>query len=379
MFRLLYSACVSMALAFLLTMDARAQITVPAGYEVHLLRISSQPEGPSLAIDPANRHILYAAVGSWGPHSIIRVDLSGDTITTSTFATGAYNLAGPDDEDNALDSLFATASGLAVLSTGELIIVDNNEITGPPPVPGDTIYLAQDLNGDGDARDIVDVGGVPTPEVVELITPINTLPGTGWGGFTGQQAEVDGADNVYIVTADGSGQGEVLRVSSPLTSPSISVFFEGLDYGAGLGFDQSGTLYVGNNSYPNPAGLLGLRDRSVPPDGDAMDAGEMDIISSGTLSGIYDLALDADDRLFITNGNRVQLIDGSTGATSDFATFPLYYFLGDLVFDDPTRPFHPQSGPNGAQLIIADGDFDGCLTIITPSQPTHAELWTLYY
>lgn len=378
MSRLSYSISITILFVALLAPHAMAQISIPSGYEVQLLSISSLPEGPSLAIDPANRHILYAAVGAWGPHSIVRIDLSGDTAIATSFATGAYNLTGPDDEDNALDSLFAGASGLAVLSTGELIIVDNNEITGPPLVPGDTIYLARDLNGDGDARDIVDVGGTPTPEVSELITPINTLPGTGWGGFTGQQAEVDTADNVYVVTADGGGLGEVLRISSPITSPSITVFYEGLDYGAGLGFDQSGTLYVGNSSWPNPAGLLALRDLSVPPDGDAIDPGEMDIISSGTLSGIYDIALDKDERLFVTNGNRVQLVDRATGAVSDFATFPSYYFLGDLVFDDPMKSFQPESGPNAARLIIADGDFDGCLTIIMPSPPTQAKFWTLY-
>ncbi|MCD6385894.1 hypothetical protein J7M23_08985 [Candidatus Sumerlaeota bacterium] len=353
-------------------------VEVPLGYSVSYIQLSStDPEGAALAIAPDNEQLLYASVGGWGPHKVVRVDLSQNPPVVEDFATGAYNLSGPETEDDALDSWFGTVGGLAVLHTGEVIIVDNNE---QPSVPGDTIYIARDLNGDGDAQDIITQPDATTvSEVIELIKPIHTLPGSGWGGFTGQQAEVDSQDNIYIVTADGGGQGEVLRITDAVSSPGINIWYEGLDYGAGLGFDSAGKLIVGNSSWPTGASIYITEDLSEPRDGDALDAGES-VLLTDAITGIYDLALSAEDVIYITNGRYVQRVERDSGRITNFATFPQWTFLGDIVFTSRTKPFVPTPGEDSASMIIADGNSDGMLTVISPAPSTKVAptRWTYY-
>lgn len=353
------------------------EVNVPPGYTVGYIQLSTtEPEGAALAISP-DEQVLYASLGGWGPHKVVRVDLSQDPPVVEDFATGAYNLSGPAAGDDALDSLFGTVGGLAVLHTGELIIVDNNE---QPGVPGDTIYLARDLNGDGDAQDIItEEDGTTVSEVVELIKPIHTLPGSGWGGFTGQQAEVDAEDNIYIVTADGGGLGEVLRITDALSSPAINIWYEGLDYGAGLGFDSAGRLFVGNSSWPSGASIYITQDLSEPKDEDALDGGES-VLLTDAITGIYDLVVSAEDVIYITNGRYVQRIEPESGRITNFATFPEWTFLGDIVFTSRTKPFVPVFGSEQASMIIADGNYDGMLTVITPSPSTAVApaRWTYY-
>lgn len=347
------------------------EIVVPAGYTIENIQLSTtEAEGAALAISPTDSNLLYAVVGGFEPQKVVRVDLSQQPPLVTDFATGAFNLIGADDEDDALDSRFGNIGGLAVLHTGEVIIVDNYL---------DTIFIARDLNFDGDAQDIINDGGTTTSEVQILIAPINTLPGSGWGGFTGQQAEVDANDTVYIVTADGGGLGEVLRITDPATSPAISIWFEGLDYGAGLGFDSRGRLYVGNSSWPSGAAIYWTQDFSNPPDGDALDPDESGLVTDA-ISGIYDLAVDADNFLYITNGRYVQKINPANGEISNFAIFPLWTFLGDIVFTSQTNPFRPIPGEHIAKMIIADGNFDGNLTVISPKPSTGVGCgkWLMY-
>lgn len=376
--RILLLPVIMIGCALLPIMVLAEDVSVPLGYSVGQIQVSStEAEGAALAIAPTTDTLLYASVGGWGPHKVVKVELSQSPPLVTDFATGAFNLSGPDNEDDSLDSRFGTVGGLAVLHTGEVIIIDNNE---QPGVPGDTIFIARDLNSDGDAQDIItNDNGTTIPEVIELIKPINTLPGSGWGGFTGQQAEVDTNNNIYIVTADGSGLGEVLRVSNPTTTPSINIWFEGLDYGAGVGFNSAGELYVGNSSWPVGASIYWTQDLSEPADGDALDSDESELVTSA-ISGIYDLAVDADDLLYITNGRYVQRIDPISGEITDFAVFPAYTFLGDIVFTSQSKPFVRTPGIEQAEMIISDGNFDGQLTVIIPSPATaiEARKWTMY-
>ena len=353
-------------------------VEVPAGYRVSHIEVSStEGEGAALAVHPLDDQVLYVSVGAWGPHKVVKVDLSQDPPVVSDFATGAFNIAGPDSEDNALDSRFATVGGLGVLHSGELIIVDNNE---QPGIPGDTIFLARDLNDDGDACDIVlQDGGSTVPEIIELIEPINTMPGSGWGGFSGQQVEVDGDDNVYIVTTDGAGEGEVLRITDPLGTPQINVWCQGLDYGAGLAIDRDSRLLVGNSSWPTGAAIYVTRDLSDPADGDALDPGEMTVLSS-SVTGIFDLAVSPENHIYLTNGQYVETMDTGGGTVGTFATFPTFTFLGDIVFSSRTKPFIPSHDEQHTMMIIADGNGDGRLTVIRVPGPTGVQetLWMRY-
>ncbi len=360
------------------SMGVMGDVDVAAGYEVSYIEVSStEGEGAALGVDPSKDHLLYASVGDWGPHKVVKVDLSEDPPVVTDFATGAFNLEGADSEENALDSRFGTVGGIGVLHSGEVIIVDNNE---QPGIPGDTIFIARDLNEDGDACDIVTLdGGTTVAEVVELIEPINTMPGTGWGGFSGQQVEVDEYDNVYIVTSDGGGEGEVLRINDPLGTPQISVWCDGLDYGAGLAFDHERRLLVGNSSWPSGAGIYLTRDLSEPADGDALDPGEMTLLTD-SITGVFDLAVSAEHQVFFTNGEYVESMDVSGGTITTFATFPEWTFLGDIVFTSPTKPFIPSHDPEHSMMILADGNGDGRLTVISVPGPTAVahEVWTNY-
>lgn len=353
------------------------QVIVPLGYTVEYLQVSSsEAEASALSIDPNDENVLYATIGGWSPQKVVRIDLGQNPPAVSDFANGAYNIAGADTEDNALDSRFTTIGGLAVLQTGELVVVDNNARS---EIPGDTIYIARDLNNDGDAMDIIDDNGTTIAEVVELIAPIEMPPGSGWGGFSGQQAEVTDDGSLYIVTSDGFGEGEVLRIGGAPLSPSISVWCSGLDYGAGLGFDSAGDLFVGSSSWPSGAALYRTRDVSEPPDNDALDVGEM-IEVSNSITGIYDLTFSAEDDMFITNGRYIEKVDQISGEAVVFATFPEWTFLGDIVITTRSKPFTPTGGAEQARMIVADGNGDGMLTVIVPAPSTTVEpsRWARY-
>ncbi|MCX7766177.1 MAG: hypothetical protein N2246_05665, partial [Candidatus Sumerlaeia bacterium] len=91
---------------------AGEEIIVPASYTVEYIQLSAtESEGAALAISPTTDKLLYAVVGGFGPQKVVRVDLSQQPPLITDFATGAFNLIGSDDEDDALDSRFGNIGG----------------------------------------------------------------------------------------------------------------------------------------------------------------------------------------------------------------------------------------------------------------------------
>ncbi len=387
----LLCAAAGIALALAPVRSARATLTVDApGYEAKAITLTTSgvlSEGPALAADPANPW-LYAPVdltgGVWqgyNDHTVWRLDFSSDPPTTSVFSLGAYRttlVSGPGD--NVLDSVFGSVGGLAVLSDGSLLITDNYVDSQGR---GDTIYRARDLNGDGDARDVVDVGGVPTSETLVLIAPIATPPGSGLGGFSGVQAEMGPDGTAYVITSDGAGQGEILAIDDPTSAtPSIHVFFSGLDFGSGLAFDSAGRLYAGNvnlnfSDFTSTVTIYRLDDANH--DGVIMGV-EAQVVSYDQLAGLYDIAVSPEDGVFVTSANEVRIVNPADGTSTLFAHDPDFTFLSDLTFLNRTGGFAPFTGPNAATLIVADPNSDGKFTAIMPSAPPPAGVrgWEMY-
>lgn len=373
--------------------SAAMVVDVP-GYEVKTIRVSNietQDEGPALAADPINPWVYSVVDVTGGPpgsyqgydtHQVWRLDFSADPPTTSVFSAGAYRSApGSGVGDDVLDSVFGSIGGIAVLADGSLILTDNfTDSQGR----GDTIYRARDLNSDGDALDVVDVAGTPTSETLVLIAPIDTPPGSGYGGFAGVQVEVGPDGNAYITTSDGGALGEILRVDDPTSAtPSIHSFCGGLGFGSGLAFDSTGRLYAGNldfnySDYTSTITVYLLDD--ADHNGVIGGAGESTVVSYDQLSGLYDLAVSPEGEVFLTGSNEVRVLNTATGTSTPFAHDDAFTFLSDLVFFNPTGGFAPFSGPGGATLIVADPNSDGLLAAITPAAlpPAGISDWNLF-
>jgi len=387
-----YALVVPAALLGLSVLPALAAMVVDApGYDVTPIRVSNldtQDEGPALAAHPTQPWVYCVVDVTGGPpgsyqgydtHEVWKLDFTSDPPTTSVFSAGAYrSTPGSGVGDNVLDSLFGSVGGIAVLSDGSLLIADNFEDSQGR---GDTIYRARDLNADGDALDVVDVGGTPTTETMILIAPINTLPGSGYGGFAGVQAETDADGNAYVITSDGAGEGEILRVDDPTsTSPSIHVFFAGLDFGSGISFDSAGRLYAGNvdlNFFDFTSTVTIYRLNDGNSDG-VIGSGESTVVSYDQLAGLYDLAVSPEDQVFLTSSNEVRVLNTVDGTSTLFAHDDAFTFLSDLVFLNPQDGFTPFSGPGGAILVVADPNSDGFMAAITPAQASGIHDWNLF-
>jgi hypothetical protein len=347
-----------------------------AGYQVTFIDPpGADPFGSALAGDPVSPEILYAvtAAGAFGDDQTVqRVDLTDPSAPVFTpVATGAFDASAfPTftDGDNVLDCLFGYIGGLAVLSSSELAIVENGTNTFETSnTVGDTIYIARDLNGDGDFRDVV----TGTPEVTELLT---TIPGVGPGTFAGQQARVApfgryGGD-LFVVTADGGGQGEVIRVQNPRgLAPSASLFMTGLNFGAGIAFPPGGII-VGESNFPSPGRIYRCGDTNN--DGDVDDPGER-VTLRDDLPGVFDLTFTNDQLLRVTANDEVLTTNSLLPVDSLFGLFrfPGGQFGGDIVAAPEAGSFAPNGGPAGQRLYTTGNNFfdRSQIAVLEPAPP----------
>lgn len=366
---------------------ARAAVLLDVpDYSIQALTLTTTPgesEGPALGAHPT-LPTLYATVGTGGGFSnnaIVKVDLSGPTPVVSTFSVGAGRTSGSGLGNDVLNSRFGSVGGIGVLADGSLIVTDNN-VNGQGR--GDTIYLARDLNNDGDARDIVDVDGFDTSETLKLIDPILAPAGSGFGGFSGVQVEVDGSGTAYLITSDGpTGTGEILKITgagSP--TPAISLFASGFDYGSGLAIAPDGNLYAGNVDGSFSPSLRRVRD--LTSDGEALDTNEniaVTVNGPSAFFGIYDAAASSAGRIFLTaNYTDIAQYNPADLSLTTFAhdSNP-FGFLGDLCFVRPAEPFVPGTSALKAQLAVSDTNGDGVIYLITPNTPTASVAqWELF-
>ncbi len=368
-----------------------------AGFQVTFIDPPGDTFGNAVAVDPSDPNVVYIPIGGtfWTTQDIYRVDL---TVPSSPVfelvAAGAFDVSsfpGFVDGDDVLDSKFGSIWGLTVLPGGELILVDNNAQLGPPIIPGDTVFIARDLNADGDFLDVV--GG--EPEVTELIDltaalPPGTIPpGAGPAGFTGVQAKIapvgsTHAGDVFVIDSDKDGAGEVIRIDDPTGTPSANVFFAGLDIGSGLAWDGD-VLFASELDDSFAFGRL-WRLEDLNADGDAQDGGEATLVSS-LLPGAFDIALTNDGALNLTTLGEELFELSPVAAAAPPGRFVTglggLMSLGGVVPDGTANPFAPNAGPGGQRLYTSGNDFAGTSSLIilepapaspvTPAQPFFSE------
>ncbi|MBN1478084.1 hypothetical protein JXA47_15110, partial [Candidatus Sumerlaeota bacterium] len=328
--------------------------------------------GWALAVSPVTPEIVFATLGTAfnTDQDVWSIDITDPSYPEYRLLSAGAVDTGSDDQ---LDSLFGTVGGLAPLPTGELVIVDNNApVSG---VGGDTVYLATDLNGDGDFLDVV----ASAEEVQALVATIPGAPaGSGLGGFSGTQAELGPDGAVYVITADGSDGGEVLRFTDPTGSVSAEIHWEsasdGIDYGSGLAW-VGGTLFTGD--VDDTFGFARLRSHADGnADGDALDGGETQLIS-GALAGVYDLAAGPQATLWRTQFGSLDELDPSDGSSLRTLALPAgFNFFGDLVFTSTAGSHFVPANGNTDALVTMTTDFMGTtfLHLITTNPTVPAEL-----
>ena len=359
------------------------QAELPAGYIVESFAPPLGAAAGAVSADPNDPNVFFVTVTTGFNYfrdiDIYRLELSpvGDPFlaTWTPFATGTANTSGDSsDGNNRLDNHFGAPS-LAMRGDGTALVVDNDYGTtsGLAGVIGDGIIELTDITADGDFRDISG-----TPEAALYANPIAT---TG-GNFTGAQGDFDAAGSLYVVTTDGGGNGEVLRIADGATTQSV--FFAGLDYGSGVAVDQStGTVYFGDTNDAFTSGTL-YKATDLNMDGDAMDLGET-VIVTDALDPISDLAFEAASGLVYVSTNKffpesygVAAVDSSTGAITVFADFPkqFFQFVQGLAFDSSANAFDAGIARAGTKRLVVIDSENG-VNVITPSDFSRIEDWQL--
>jgi len=344
---------------------------VPAGYENGSIDLGMGFTG-ALAVDPSNPDFVYASVGSWQQNQVVKIDFSDQSVRT--VASG----------------LFGSVGGLAVPGPNQLVIVDNDDYA-PNTIPGETILLCTDMNIDGDFDD--------AGEIEELIAPILV----GSNSFTGGQARIAPAGNpsgipagsLLFQDADGGCKGDLFVVTNPRSPataafrPSGDAYFSGFDYNGGFDFDSQGRIFMGTTNFSFSGEVLALvnldHDERIDPDE------WNDVITSASLyGGISDLAIDAEDDVFVVtnpwDGFQIQSFEIPSDplheacALSDFADTNSPW-LTTILLTGGVLPFEPGAA-DGATMILggyAAGWANATnLLILKPKDFTGVKTWHVY-
>jgi hypothetical protein len=353
------AAAMLIAPAFAVAQTARLR----SGYQVEYVDFAGVSIGGAVVPHPSLADTFYAVTGGFQNATLHRLDLAAPGAPVLV-ADGADDLVGGDDQ---LDSGFGSIAAIAVMASGQLVIVDNdNPLSGGS---GDRVFLATDLNADGDFLDVV----ATVPEVSELI-PTATLDAlTGQADFTGAAAYVPPvghpfAGDLFLQTSDGAGNGEVIRIADPSGAPAANVFFDGFDYGGGVTSD-SGAILVGTSTFPGGGSLFRLVDNNN--DDDALDGGEANALYSGTLEGCSAIALAATGDIVVAafrqdfTGSEFLLASATIAeaATAGLHT-PIDFTYSGNVAIDGAGSFSPFAGA-GAQRALFP--VNGALGVVSPA------------
>lgn len=341
------AAAVSFLFVFLLSASLYSLdfTYIPDGYKADSINIGDMPSG-AFAADPNNPAIIYAGAGSWMNNYIIKVNLS-----TKTYVNVCSGYSG---------SPFGNAAGLALLPSGELIIVDNAN--------ANTIFIARDNDSDGDFND--------SGEVSELIAPILADN----GDFTGSKTRVVSAagassipgGSIVIQTADGGTLSDLLVITNPAASPAFRPtggrYFGGFTYDGGFDFDKNGNIIMGTTTSNFLSEIWGLVNLNSDED---IDFGESNIIlgESRFSSGISDLIIDGNNNGYCSNGFAISKFSIPTNPLTDSSTLQPYAgvngWIVGLILNSKTLSFAPNSGRGAKMVIGAYGENN--LLILTPS------------
>ncbi|MCB2156232.1 hypothetical protein KQI84_15255 [bacterium] len=356
-------------------------VGLPTGYIVDSISTPVGAAAGAVSADPNDPNSFFVSVTTgWGYFrdiDIYRLELSpvGDPFnaTWTPIATGTTSSAGDlSDGNDRLDNHFGSPS-ISMRADGTALVIDNDfgTTSGLSGVIGDAVIELTDITVDNDFRDISG-----SPEAALYATPIATTA----GNFTGAQGDFDSAGNLYVVTTDGGGNGEVLRIADGATSQSV--FFAGLDYGSGVAVDRNtDTVYFGDSNDAFTSGTL-YKAVDINADGDALDAGETVLITDA-LAPISDVTFDAASGLLYVSTNsffpeayQVVAVDPATGVVTPFADFPkqFFQFVQGVAFDSSANTFEAGIARAGSKRLVVIDSENG-VNVITPSDFSAVPDW----
>jgi hypothetical protein len=165
---------------------------------------------------------------------------------------------------------------------------------------------------------------------------------------------------IYATAADFNGAGGVYRIDA---GTPVSVL-GGIDYGAGLDFDENGLLVFqdGRGNLTGDSGGRVQRDDADAP-------GVHDLLGENLFGG-FDLTIDSEGDIFITGGETFfgpgalyQLGPGGTETLFDESLG----FGSSVDFLAGSQPFEPFQGPNGGVLAYVPSYASPTVVLITPT------------
>ncbi|RIK82861.1 MAG: hypothetical protein DCC67_06640 [Planctomycetota bacterium] len=281
--------------------------------------------------------------------------------------------------------LEAPAVGLAFDAHGALWVLEeagfgNNVAHLRPMAPDGSFGAAVEIEGD-DPNNFFVGGMAYDPLADRLLITDNTADGrlyavadgvrqtlaTGLSAIAGVAVRSTG--EIFVSTALGPGQGGVFQVDRQ--TGAASPVLGGLDFGAGLAFDNAGDLLVQDAAATAP--YLG-RLRRVPisqtPGGLSFGQPTPVIDAASAAAGVL---VDSEGDVFVTGRGGVYQLSGEPAMESAFFSDdnPQLFATAITLSPDAT-PFEPFSGPARRVLAVADYGFaieQPAITLLSPAAP----------
>ena len=173
---------------------------------------------------------------------------------------------------------------------------------------------------------------------------------------------VRGTGEIFVSTAEGSGNGTVLQIDR--ASGNLSTVPIALDFGAGLEFDGEGSLIVQNadNSFVGSLQRLSM----TSTDGGGLTIGAPQPLLGGMVSTAA--VIHAGDEFYTTGFGGLYRVAGEPLSETEFDPNE-GDFATALAFYPGAQPFEMFSGPGGGKLVYSAHYGDTFVTILTPAEP----------
>jgi len=313
-----------------------------SGYTVRALPGTSRYVG-ALAVAPDSDQLIMA-MGGWGDMNLYRYDpASGDAVPVTAGAEDR-------DGDDQLDTNFGSLSGLSIWKpiTGGpvLYFMDSSIGSLASPGQGERLYVAEDLNGDGDYMDVIE----GKPEIRTFYDP-------DVADYMGADAViVPGMGGVLVTEAVGAGLGTVTFIDF---GGSATLLATGFDYTSGVEVHpETGEIYVGNvtTSFRGQVYRL-LEDQNGNGILEVSEPGEVTIAAdTDVLSGCFDMVFDGVGDLYVSvNDGAVcvrRLDHGNAPALVQTVLSGLIFGTG-IALKDRSEPLRDRATEN--RLYVGEG------------------------
>ncbi len=262
-------------------LGAMAQTPEP-GYSISSLS-GSAGYGP-VAVKSATE--IYAVVpnGSWTAPAFDIVIFNPESGVSTDYVTGAT-----DDDGNHVyeGGVSGYIGGIYYAASSDALYFTENYTF-------DTLFVAQDLDGDGAATGEVDLGGGSYAGEVQRVALDGSLPcaadvlaGTG--------------TEMLVLDAAGGGLGRIVAIDT--VGGATRVVATGFDYNGGLARHPiTGEVYAGNSSFPFPGSIYRLL-------GDSDSSGMIEIANSleanliASVTGPGNFCFDAEGALLVSTAD----------------------------------------------------------------------------